>query len=304
MGGWSYGKKPAGHYFREWGVSFLFVVPALLIFGIFYVYPFIDILKLSFQSWDGIGPRHWVLFENYRDLIGNREWWRSVWNAGFITFVALTFQNAFAFALALACDREIRLKGFYRVIFFLPPILSEIVVGLLWRLLLAPAEQGGVLNAFLSKLGLYHLVNDWLSDPETALSCIAIVHSWKGFGWGFILLLVGLQTIDRQYYEAALVDGAGVWQRFVNVTLPMMVPVIAVVMILTILGSMQSFVLVLSMTPGELGGYTDVPVLQILTSMTDFKEFGTACAMGVIFAGILITLSVFFKMMSNRMKQL
>jgi ABC-type sugar transport system permease subunit len=135
------------------------------------------------------------------------------------------------------------------------------------------------------------------------LSCIAVVHSWKGFGWGFIMLLAGLQTIDRQLYEAATVDGANSWQKFWNVTVPMMIPVIVVVVILTILGSMQSFILVLSMTPGGLGGHTDVPVLQILTTMTTFKEYGTACAMGVVFAGILISISAFFKLISDRMKQ-
>lgn len=297
-------RKPFPYYVHKWGGSFLFVVPALLIFCVFYIYPFVDIFKLSFQQWDGIGPRHWVFLQNYQELVRNGGWWRSVFNAGYITLIALTFQNMIAFALALACDREMRLKGAYRIIFFLPPILSEVVVGLLWRLILAPAQQGGVFNKLLANLGLHHLMNNWLSDPETALTCIAIVHSWKGFGWGFIILLAGLQTIDRQFYESARVDGANYWQCFLNVTIPMMVPVILVVMILTILGSMQSFILVLSMTPGELSGHTDVPVLQILTSMQDFKEYGTACAMGVIFAGILITLSVFFKLMSDRIKKI
>ncbi|MBN1869668.1 MAG: sugar ABC transporter permease, partial [Candidatus Omnitrophica bacterium] len=209
-------------------------------------------------------------------------------------------------ALALACDREIRMKRFYRVIFFIPPVLSEVVVGLIWRWVLNPQQQGGeylgLLNQFLNQIGLTHLVSDWLSNPDTALACIAVVHSWKGFGWGFVLLLAGLQTIDRELYEAARVDGAGSWKTFTNVTVPMMAPVILVVVILTILGSMQVFVLIIAMG-GTLVGTTEVPVTLILENMTYHKEYGYACSMGVTFGLILIAVSFLFKWLSDRVKQ-
>ncbi|MCK5178569.1 MAG: sugar ABC transporter permease, partial [Candidatus Omnitrophica bacterium] len=205
------------------------------------------------------------------------------------------------------CDREIRMKRFYRVVFFIPPVLSEIVVGLIWRWILDPQQQGGeyfgLLNLFLTKIGLTHLVTDWLSNPDTALTCIAIVHSWKGFGWGFIILLAGLQTIDRQLYEAAKVDGAGSWKTFTNVTVPMMVPVILVVIILTILGSMQVFVLIISMVGQGLEYEAEVPVTRILTAMISNKRYGYACSMGVTFGFILITVSLVFKRFLGRMKQ-
>src|SRR3990167_10444738 len=225
-------------------------------------------------------------------------WWQAMGHAGYITLIALTFQNALAFALALACDREIRMKRFYRVVFFIPPVLSEIVVGLIWQWILyagvQDGQQAGLLNYFLVKTGLPHLVNDWLSDPKTSLTCIAIVHSWKGFGWGFIMLLAGLQTIDRQLYEAARVDWAGSWKLFTNVTIPMMVPVMLVVVILTVLGSMQVFVLVLSMVSQGLAYHTEVPVTRILGAMQGTNKFGYACAMGINFGVVLIMISVVF----------
>ena len=147
------------------------------------------------------------------------------------------------------------------------------------------------------------MVNNWLSNPETALSCIAVVHCWKGFGWGFIMLLAGLQTIDRQLYEAARVDGASSWQTLKNVTIPMMVPVILVVVILTILGSMQVFVLISSMVGQGLVYHTEVPVLRILAAMQGTKRFGYACAMGVVFGFILIMISFTMKQISDRAKQ-
>lgn len=285
-----------------------FALPAIVIFSIFYIYPFYEIFNLSLHEWNGISShREFVRFANFQELMQDQVWWSSMGHAAYITFIALTFQNALAFALALACDREIRMKRFYRVVFFIPPVLSEIVVGLIWQWILHAGMQSGehigLLNYALNKSGLPHLVHNWLSDPKTALTCIAVVHCWKGFGWGFVMLLAGLQTIDRQLYEAARVDGASPWTVFKNVTIPMMVPVILVVVILTFLGSMQVFVLVLSMVGQGLGYHTEVPVTRILAAMTGTNRFGYACAMGVNFGIILIMVSVAFKLLSNRMKQ-
>ena len=293
---------------QDYLTNFSFALPAILIFSVFYIYPFFDIFRLAFHEWNGITPTmSYVGLQNFRELMSDSVWWQSMGHAAYITFIALTFQNALAFALALACDREIRMKKFYRVVFFIPPVLSEVVVGFIWQWILYAGMQDGehigLLNYWLTKTGLPHLVNNWLSNPDTALTCIAVVHSWKGFGWGFIMLLAGLQTIDRQLYEAARVDGASSWRLFTNVTVPMMVPVMLVVVILTVLGAMQVFVLVLSMVGQGLGYHTEVPVTRILSAMTGTNRFGYACAMGVNFGIVLIMVSVAFKWLSNRMKQ-
>lgn len=292
----------------DYGKNYLFILPAVFIFLIFYVYPFYEIFNLSLYDWNGINlHRTFVGFANFRELLNDEVWWQSMWQAGFITIIALTFQNALAFALALACDQQIRMKKFYRVVFFIPPVLSEVVVGLIWQWILYAGMQNGehigLLNYALVKTGLPQLVNNWLSNPQTALSCIAVVHCWKGFGWGFIILLAGLQTIDSQLYEAAKVDGANNWKQFLHITIPMMVPVILVVMILTVLGSMQVFILILSMVGQGLGYHTEVPVTRILLEMIGTNRFGYACAMGVTFGAILISISVLFKILSNKMKQ-
>ena len=287
--------------------NFLFVVPAVLIFAVFYIYPFVELIRLSLHQWQGIGPMTFVGLQNFRDLASDQVWWQSMGHAGYITIIALTFQNALAFALALACDREIRLKRFYRLVFFIPPVLSEVVVGILWNWILNSGTQNGqsvgFLNYFLVQTGLPNLVHNWLADPKTALTCIAVVHAWKGFGWGFLMLLAGLQTIDRRLYEAARVDGAGSWGIFWNVTMPMMLPVIAVVVILTVLGSMQVFVLILSLVNQGLVYHTEVPVTQILGAMFRTNQFGYACAQAVIFGTILVIVSFTFKKLSTYLKQ-
>ena len=159
--------------------NFLFVLPALAIFSIFYIYPFFELFRLSLHQWQGIGPQTFVGLQNFKELMTDGVWWDSIGHAGYITLIALTFQNALALALALACDREIRMKRFYRVVFFIPPVLSEVVVGLLWNWILnggtQNGQQVGLLNYFLVQSGLPNLVHGWLSDPKTALSCIAVV---------------------------------------------------------------------------------------------------------------------------------
>jgi len=283
--------------------NYLFILPAVAIFAVFYIYPFYATFNLGLRSWDGVSTvSQFVGLRNFKEiLLQSRLWWPAMWHAGYITLIALTFQNALALGLALACDRQIKLGNFYRLIFFIPPVLSEVVVGLVWKWIYN--GDYGLLNHWLANLGLAHLARSWLSEPQTALTCVAIIHSWKGFGWGFIILLAGLQTIPRQLYEAARVDGANSWQRFWHVTIPLMIPVFVLVSILTILGSMQAFVLVLTMTGGSPALGTSVPVTRILGSMRASLRFGYACAQGIIFGLVLLVLSFIQIRVSRKMKQ-
>ena len=282
--------------------NYLFILPACLIFATFYIYPFFKTFQLSLHSWDGIQPAmQFIGFANFKELLfEDSAWWNSMYNAGYITFWALTFQNLLALCLALACDRAMRAGAAYRVIFFIPPILSEIVVGLVWKWIYN--GDYGILNYWLTNLGLGSFAKDWLADPNSALTCVAIAHALKGFGWAFIILLAGLQTIPTQLYEAAYVDGAGAWKRFIHVTIPMMIPVFIMVIILTILGAMQGFGLILSMTLGGPAGHTEVPVIRILDSMKN-SQFGYACAQALIFGMILVSISFIQIRISKYLKQ-
>ena len=283
--------------------NYMFVLPAVVIFALFYVIPFIWVFQLGLYDWDGILPtKTFVGLSNFKEIFfEDKIWWQSMWNAGYITLIALLFQNALAFLLAWACDREIRLKNFYRVIFFIPPVLSEVVVGLVWQWILD--GHYGLLNSWLVRFGLPHLVRNLLSDPKTALTTVAIVHCWKGFGWGFLIFLAGLQTIPRELYEVARVDGANAWQTFRRITIPLMIPVAVLVAILTILGTMQAFVLIIAMTGGGPAYHTQVPVLRILASMRGSSRFGYACAQGISFGLILVIISFIQYRFSRKARQ-
>ncbi len=274
--------------------NYIFVMPAVVIFSVFYIIPFIWVFKLSLFEWDGISfTKTFVGLANFKEIfLQDKSWWQSMWNASYITLIALTLQNILAFMLAWACDREIRMKNFYRVIFFIPPVLSEIVVGMVWRFIINDIEGANIINRMLAAAGFPNLTRHWLSNPKTVLTTVALVHCWKGFGWGFLIFLAGLQTIPHQLYESARVDGANAWQSFKKITVPLMIPVTVLVAVLTVLGSMQVFALILGLVGGEFAGHTSVPVLRILAAMRgSSSRFGYACAQGISFGMILVIIS-------------
>ncbi|MBN1522810.1 MAG: sugar ABC transporter permease [Candidatus Aureabacteria bacterium] len=286
--------------------NYTFILPALIMFLLFNVYPVFLILKLSFYEWDGISPLSAMKFIGVRHFIEiftkDKLWWESVWHAGIITLLALTLQNALALILALAVDKGIRGGNIYRVIFFMPPVLSGIVIGLIWKWIYDGHD--GLLNHFLVSIGITRFEHmAWLANPETALYAVAIIHMWRGFGWGFIILLAGLQNIDTQLYEAAEVDGAEAWHKFIHITCPLMIPVFILVSILTILGTMQIYDLIVSMTNGGPEYYTEVPITRILASMQGENRFGYACARGLVFGGMLLILSMLQIKISKRLQK-
>ncbi len=269
---------------QDKGINFSFVLPAFLIFSIFYLYPFFYSFVLSFQRGDGIYFSKFVGLDNFREILfHDQAWWRSMYNGAFITFWALTFQNVLAFMLALGVDKAIKTGKIYRVIFFILPVLSEIIIGLLMREILL--SNPGIFNQWLDKIGLGVLSRDWLGTNSVLLTT-ALVHCWKGFGWAFVIFLAGLQTIPEQLYEAARIDGANPWQTFCRITLPLLMPVVSLVIVLTLLGTMQAFAMILALTRGA-GGLTEVPVMRIYNHLRG-SQVGLACAEGIVLGIILV----------------
>lgn len=271
---------------------YLFLLPALVLFATFSVFPFYLMMETSLFQWDGVSPiRQFVGLHNYAQaILHDPVFHQSFIHGSWVTLLALTFQNALALLLAIAVNRNLPGRGIYRTIFFLPPILSEIVVGLIWFWIYD--GNFGILNESLTRLGLASWARSWLADPHTALNAIAVIHMWKGFGWGFVIFLAGLQTIPDELYEAARVDGAGSWYRFWHITIPLLSPVVILVSILTILGTMQIFALIIATTGGGPGYHTEVPITRIFASMLGSSRFGYACAQGIVFGLILLVFSL------------
>lgn len=283
-------------------VYYFLIIPALLIYLVIGFYPFIETFQLSFYQWDGVSVhKQFIWFRNYWDIIfNNHVWWVSVYNAAWIALVAIIVQNSVALLLAVLVDQQIQKgKEFYRVMYYLPPMLSVIVVGIVWRWILD--HNFGIFNQTLKMIGLGALSRAWLSDPVTALGCVILVICWQGFGNAFLLFLAGLQGIPKSFYEAAEIDGANEYQKFKIVTFPMLASTSKIVSILTVLGTMQAFGIILVMTSGGPGFHTEVPVLRIYKEAFESYNFGYATAMSAVLGAILASLSfVQFKIIKKR----
>jgi len=291
---------------KDKAASFSFVLPALIIFSLFYIYPFVYSFILSLTNYNMIGKfnlrESFVGLQNFKDIASDGDWWKAMYNGAFITFWALSFQNILALMLALSISQVVRMNKFYRVVFFILPILSEIVIGLLLRRLMLSEPTGhDILNHIVNNLGLGFLAQDWISGERVRL-ITALVHCWKGFGWAFVIFLAGLQAIPEQLYEAARIDGANAWQSFRKITLPLLMPVITLIMIITIIGTMSAFAMILALNQGA-GGETTVPIMIIYNHLGTGLA-GLACAEGLVLGVtlILISFTMFFVSKNIRKK--
>jgi multiple sugar transport system permease protein/raffinose/stachyose/melibiose transport system permease protein len=283
--------RPRRRALERAATGYLFMLPALALMAVFTFYPFAQGLALSFQSWDGVGhDAPWVGFDNYQRVIADNIFWASLGNAGIFGVVGFVLGNILSLGMALAVNSLKRGATFYRVAYYLPGVFSVVVVGMMFAWILQGSV--GILNRGLGAVGLEMLQRRWLTDPETALPSVALVYVWFHWGFGFLLFLAGLQGVPRELHEAANIDGAGAWQRFLNVTWPQLIPVTTIVSVLTLLGALQIFGTVQVLTNGGPGYLTEVPTLRIYKEGFQFHRFGVAAAMSVVFGSILVALSL------------
>ncbi|WP_083397200.1 carbohydrate ABC transporter permease [Plantibacter sp. MMLR14_011] len=284
--------RGGGRPLRRNLTGWLFLAPAIALIGVFTITPFAQAILLSFQSWDGVSPdTPWVGLANYEFIAGDVVFWASMRNVLFFGIVGFFLGNGIALGMALAVNRITRGKTFFRTVFYLPGVLSVVVVGLLFSFILAPGN--GVLNRVLESVGLGALAENWLGDPAVALPAVAAVFIWFHWGFGFLLFLAGLQDVPKELYEAAELDGAGPWTTFRSITWPHLAPVTSIVSLLTLLAALQIFGTVQVLTNGGPGYHTMVPTLAIYNEAFVNWRYGSAAAMSVVFGGALVLLSVF-----------
>jgi len=283
--------RRGGRGLRRNMLGWLFLAPAIGMIGLFTIVPFGQAILLSFQSWDGVSPdTPWVGLANYEFIASDPVFWTSMRNVLFFGVVGFVFGNGIALAMAVAVNAITRGRTFFRTVFYLPSVLSVVVVGLLFSFILAPGS--GVMNRVLETIGLGDLVQNWLGDPNFAVPAVAGVFVWFHWGFAFLLFLAGLQDVPKELHEAAQLDGASRWQRFLSVTWPQLAPVTSIVSLLTLLAALQIFGTVQVLTGGGPGYHTMVPTLAIFNEAFVNWRYGSAAAMSVIFGGALVLLSV------------
>ncbi|NQX13014.1 sugar ABC transporter permease [Microbacteriaceae bacterium VKM Ac-2855] len=237
---------PAGRGRRsrwsERGELAILIGPALVVFVAFVILPVGMAAYYGFFSWSGYGPAvDFVGLRNYVTILSDPAFHEVLGHNAFIVVMSLVLQGPLALAIALLLNRRLRFQSLIRVLIFAPYVISEVVVGLGWSLML---QSNGALNGLLEKLGLGAFVTDWLSDPGAAIWTLLAIITWKYVGFAVILFLAGLQGVPDEITEAARIDGASYWQVQRYIVLPLMGPTIRIWAFLSIIGSLQLFDLV------------------------------------------------------------
>jgi raffinose/stachyose/melibiose transport system permease protein len=229
----------------RWGARFeiaLLVGPALVVFLAFVIFPVVMAAYYGFFSWQGYGaPTDFVGLRNYITIVQDPTFQEALAHNGLIVVVSLVLQGPAAILLALLLNRKLRGQSLIRVLIFVPYVISEVVVGTGWSLML---QTNGALNGLLEKIGLGSLTQDWLSNPDIAIWTLMVILTWKYVGFAVILFLAGLQGIPEELSEAASIDGASFWQIQRSITLPLLAPTLRIWAFLSIIGALQLFDLV------------------------------------------------------------
>ncbi len=228
----------------------LFLAPAFALFLVFLVYPIFRSLYYSLFNWNGLGPAvDFVGLDNFRQILTDKVFLRAVGDGLLIVGLSLAVQLPFSLGLSIMVGRDLPGRAFFRTIFFMPYVLSEVITAIIWMGLFSPDPSQGLINAILVLIpGVQP--QTFLSDPNQVMACVFVVLTWKYFGLHMLLYMAGLQSIPRDIEEAALIDGANTWQMIRNITIPLLSGTIRTTIYLSVLGSLTQFNLVWIMTKG------------------------------------------------------
>lgn len=279
---------------------YLFIFPGLFMYLLFFVYPTVNGLFLSFTDWNGFGEKHWIGFENYGKMLFNDDIYRLAFSNNLKFMLAVVvFQTLFSLVFSTILVKNSKSNIFFRALYFFPTILSSISVAFIWSFMYNP--NVGVINNMLGKAGLEGLAQNWLGNPELAIFSIAFVQVWAHTGQMVVIFVAGLQSIPEELYEAVYLDGATRWQAFVNVTWPMVAPAATIVVAYTTIQSFKAFDLIFALTGGGPAYSTEILSTYIYHSAFQGSEFGYAAAQSIGFMVIvaIITLGQ-FKLLRNR----
>lgn len=253
--------------FQDTLVIILFLLPAIVLFLLFVIYPIFQSFYYSFFNWKGFGPAvDYVGLENFKNILKDRVFLIALRNVFLIIAMSLLIQLPLALLLAVLVGRDLPGRVFFRVIFFLPYVLSEVIAALMWLFILNPDPERGFINAILVLLPGGE-AQAWLGNTDLVLISIFIALTWKYFGYHMLLFMTGLQNIPQEIEEAGRIDGASSFQNFFYITLPLLYGTIRTSVYIAVLGSIQQFILVWIMTRGG-------PVNASETMATYMYRFG------------------------------
>lgn len=276
------------------------IIPSLVLYSLFILYPTIKVFSMSLYSWTGLGSApKFIGLNNFKDLISDKVFLISLKNTIFLIAVVpiCTILLSLLFAFILT-QGEIREKNFYRTIFFFPSVLSFVVIAILWSFIYHPTM--GVLNSMIKVLGMDNLSLVWLGNKKTVMWAIAVVLIWQAVGYYMVMYMAGIDNISKEIFEAADIDGASSLVKFCKITLPLLWEIIRVTIIFSINGVITiSFTVVTVMTGGGPDVYSEVVLTQMYKQGFVNSNFGYAMAIGVV----VFVLSIVLSVISNKLTE-
>ncbi|CAN7562421.1 carbohydrate ABC transporter permease [Rossellomorea sp. LjRoot5] len=288
--------------------GYLFIAPFWIIFLIFSIYPVALTFYYSFTNYSGSGTAEVIGLANYTRLLTDSYFVEAFFNTWKIWGINFALQIGLALVLALIfSDMRMKLRGlaFFRSIFYLPNLITISSVALLFGILLD--WQHGSLNMLLLNIGLISEPINWLNEPATAQLSVSLILTWMWFGHSFIVVMAGVSGISKDYYEAALIDGANRWQTFTKITIPLLKPILLYIMITSLIGGLQLFDLPMLLTDGigSPDGSLNTMVLYLYNQAFKFNNYGyaSAVAYGLFVITLIFSAIVFKGMYGNERKQ-
>ncbi len=285
-------------------VAYLFILPFVVVFLVFNVYPVFRTLHLSFTNYKGYGELNLVGLEQYKRVLQDKYFWKALYNTVNIWGVNIVLQLGLAFLLTIVfSDMKYKMKGLgiFRAIFYLPNLIAATSVAFLFQTLLD--WRYGTINQIMMQAGITATPINWLGQTTTAPYVISVIGAWMWFGNSFILLMAGVQGIPRDYFEAASIDGAGRFKIFRKITLPLLKPILLYVAITSLIGGLQMFDLPFLMCGGTAGnpsGSTQTVVMYLYKFGFETYQVGYAAAIAyVLFLLILVVSIVQFVLMKG-----
>ncbi|MFI6856384.1 carbohydrate ABC transporter permease [Streptomyces sp. NPDC050416] len=278
----------------NWLTAAGFQLPALVLFMGLVLLPMLFALYAAFFRWGGFGmPTDYIGGENFTRLFQDDVFLGDLWRCLVLLVLSLVVQLPFALAMAVLLNQRMRGRAVYRMLFFAPYVLSEAITGILFGMIFAPDD--GFADQVLGKVGLDGLGGEWFADPSTVMATLFLVMTWKYFGFHMMLYLAGLQAVPRELTEAALIDGAGPWQRFRNVTLPLLAPTLRISVFLSVIGAIQLFDLVWVTTAGGPDHHSETMAVTMFQYGFKRYQVGYASAISVVMFGISLVFALAYQ---------
>ncbi|MES9541707.1 MULTISPECIES: sugar ABC transporter permease [unclassified Actinomadura] len=268
-----------------------FAAPALLVYALIVLYPSASGIVYAFTDWNGIGDRSFVGVDNFERLLRDDAARGSLVNTLLLTVAIVFVQNGIGLLLALGVHARIKSRTVLRVVFFAPAVVSPVMVAFLWKYVYNPAPDAG-LNGILGAVGLGSLRQDWLGDPSLALWSVAGMVIWQFAGYSMVIFLAGLEGVPAELHEAAMIDGAGRFQRFRSVTWPLLAPAVTINVMLSTIGGLKLFDQVYAATSGGPGHASETLSTVLYKQAFVFGNYGYSTAIALVLALFVAAVSL------------